>query len=440
MASNLKQTTVSKNDKFRILVYGIERAGYAQLSTMSIGNNIELVFEDFNTKEEFQNYNGVIMFQGIWVKRKSSNEWYEARGSVGEKETNELVKRTKQLQQLVAVKNGFVCFLMGRMTHDDFDLAKNVLNWFPQTYFEAIGDKTFVSAKRGELKIYCDKYGVGKTQFSHYGSGVDFEVLLTTGTYDGNVGVVFDNRIFFLPYHAPDKDEEATKELFNILGKGMTSLFKKMLQELPEWVSSYSFQNESHLKEEKEGIKSKLAEVNTRLETYYKYKSILYTHSDSLRENVSFVLSSGFGYEVDSLDEFREDLKIVLTKAKSGVKKTLALIEVKGLNGNVDREAINQVDSHRERGGFESSFPGILIVNTFIKSSNTLGGKLKEINKEQVIHAHKNHVLILRTIDLLNALNLSMQNAELKKRFDALLLIESGWLEVNEKEMLIHHE
>lgn len=427
-----------EKDKFRILVYGIERKGYPKLETLNVGNGVELIFEDFNTKEEFQNYNGVIMFQGIWAKWKTTNDYLDPREYVGDKQNDELRKRVKQLQQLLTVKNGFVCFLMGRMVHDDFDLAKEVINWFSSTYYDAIADNEFVTAKRDELKNYCDKYGVGKTKFTHYGD-TDFEVLMGTGSYDGNVGVCFDNRIFYLPCHAPDKDEDHTKELFTILGKGITSLFKKMLQELPEWIEKYSFQKELTLRKEKDELIQKLTGINADISKYDKYKSILASHSDNLRNNVSFILSDGFGYEIDPIDELREDLKIVSKTDKSGKSKVLALVEVKGVNGNVDREAVNQVDSHRERGGFESDFPGILIANTFIKSANSLETKAKDIDKEQIIHAFKNHVLILRTIDLLNALDQIMEDSESKKKFNSLLFSESGWLEVKGKEFVVHH-
>ena len=56
------------NEKFRILVYGIERLNYPLLGNLSVSNNIALNFEPFDTKEEFQDYDGVILFHDIWAK------------------------------------------------------------------------------------------------------------------------------------------------------------------------------------------------------------------------------------------------------------------------------------------------------------------------------------------------------------------------------------
>lgn len=451
-----KDNSTGEEKPLRILVYGIERVGYefpreeenskvsiageepqfrkVLVPKLHIGGNIELVFESFDTKEEFQNYDGVIMFQGIWAKRMVTSDWYDRREYLGDVQNDELQKRKKQLQKLLSKKNSFVGFLVGSLGRDDFDLSKDVLNWFDSTYFEAIPERTFVSSTRGELIQYTEKYAVAKTKFTTYTSA-ETDVLMKAGGLD--VGICFGNNIYFLPCHAPDKDSESAKELFIILGKGITSLHRKKLQELPEWVARFSFTKETATSEHKKELEAQLSVLQSQLEVYSRYKSVLATSSDSLRQAVSFLLKSGFSYDVDDTDELREDLKIV-KKGKSDSIKILALIETKGVNGNVDREAINQVDSHRDRGGYKDDFPGILIVNTFIKSANSLTKKDKAIEKEQIAHAHKNHILILRTIDLLRALDLVIDDAEMKKKFDDIFMKEDGWLEVKDGNFVLH--
>ncbi len=453
-----KDKSTREDKPLRILVYGIEKVGYEfpregtneKVSVageepqfrkvlepiLHIEGNIKLVFEGFNTKEEFQNYDGVIMFQGIWAKRGTSSDIYSSREYVYDQQNDELQKRVKQLQQLISKKNGFICFLMGRMEYDDFDLAKTVLGWFGSNHFESINDRSDVSSKRGELISFCERYGVAKTKFSIY-SDTDVEILMTTGGYDGYVGLCFGDRAYYLPCHAPEKDIDATKQLFTILGKGIVSLHKKKQQELPEWIAKFSFTKEVSIFEEKQILEQQLLDLQSQLAIYSRYKSILGASSDKLRKNVAFLLSSGFGYEIDETDELREDLKIV-KKGKGDSVRVLALIETKGVNANVDREAINQVDSHRDRGGYKDHFPGILIVNTFIKSANSLTKKDKAIDKEQIAHAHKNHVLIMRTIDLLRALDLVIDCVEIKQKFDDILMKEAGWLEVKDGDFVLH--
>ena len=314
------------------------------------------------------------------------------------------------------------------------DLATYLLKKVDSITYENISDRTYLKTNRDELKSYIETFGVANTKFNYWGE-LDYEVIVAAQNVD--VGVCLERKIFFLPCHAPDKDEKSTKELFKKLGNGLVSLFKKYQQEIPEWVNEYKFSKESELLNEKKKTKTKLDRISSNLKVFMNYKRPIVLSGELLRDSIADVLEKGFGFAIDRKDEFKEDLKIIFAK-KDGSKQIKALIEVKGINGNINRESINQVDSHRESGGFKDDLPGILIANTFMKSSNSIKDKDRPINKEQIEHAKRNNVLILRTIDLVRALDIVIKDKKQFLVFKKNIFDKKGWLEVKDDRFIVH--
>jgi CheY-specific phosphatase CheX len=83
-------------------------------------------------------------------------------------------------------------------------------------------------------------------------------------------------------------------------------------------------------------------------------KGILSFQSDPLVAAIVSILESLFGIQLKVDDKRIEDASIV---DESG--KILAVVEIKGLKGDVKREHINQLDNHRERLELDQSVPGI---------------------------------------------------------------------------------
>jgi hypothetical protein len=135
------------------------------------------------------------------------------------------------------------------------------------------------------------------------------------------------------------------------------------------------------------------------------------------------MLRSFFGVRVDALEEFREDAKIL-----DDTGEVIAFVEIKGTKGGIKREHINQVDSHRERAGLSSSVSGVLIIN----NEMSVGG-IKErfettVPGEQIDHAKKLNVLIIRTIDLLFIIRQFEDIPNKTEKFLELLRGGGGWL------------
>jgi len=59
---------------------------------------------------------------------------------------------------------------------------------------------------------------------------------------------------------------------------------------------------------------------------------------------------------------------------------------------------------------------------------------VKDVSIEQVIHARKNNILILRTLDLLRLLRLKLQQNILESAILDIFTQSSGWLKVTEEE------
>jgi hypothetical protein len=123
-------------------------------------------------------------------------------------------------------------------------------------------------------------------------------------------------------------------------------------------------------------------------------------------------------------EAFREDL-MLLDSAGGPV----AFVEVKGVSRGVAREQVNQADIHRERAGVSAEFPSLLIVNTNMKAAS-IADKDRSVDPEQIRHAVRNNVLILRTLDLLNLASLHSSGKLGSEAVVELLTKSSGWLRV----------
>jgi hypothetical protein len=166
--------------------------------------------------------------------------------------------------------------------------------------------------------------------------------------------------------------------------------------DVPLWVSRFSFEKESKLTEKREHLLAEVENINSEILKYSQYKKILLGSGDILVEHVACVLRDGFSFKINSDDELKEDLKILNDK-----NEPLIFVEIKGTNRGVKREYINQTDSHRDRAGLDSTFPSLLLINTHIKNSASIEEKDQIVPDDQVKHAVKSGVLILRTLDLL---------------------------------------
>jgi hypothetical protein len=207
------------------------------------------------------------------------------------------------------------------------------------------------------------------------------------------------------------------------LTEAILSFRKRLAYEVPAWAEDFRFPLEVPLLEQDQRLVAELEEVRSKEESYSAFKAVLCQDGDRLVESVTAVLRDGFGFIVpDQEEEFIEDRTLVDADGKAE-----ALVEIKGKNKGVSSEAINQTHSHRERRELPASFPAVLIINSFAESTS-LEDKDRPVGDEQVEHAAKNGVLIVRTLDLLHLLSLVEAGKLDAAKVLALFKSEKGWL------------
>jgi len=419
---------MNTQNKANIMVFGIDRFGYRIPDRSLELNNCILHFKYFKTEDRFQDYDGVILFQ-------STFEEFDYRGQFIEVHSEDLLKRENQLRQLINDKRGYCCFLLVTRFIDehgrnDTDLAKRTLN-YPSLYRHSWGKPTTgLRITRDEFRTFLKDFGSATTQFYDYNKELNLKPICFVG--DDLTGFVLNNSIFFIPCLLPDKRQKEFREYFSLLADALVSSFKKLSQELPGWTEEYKFKEEEKLLAEKDDLTNKIDAINQRIATFNEYKKCLCYDDELLKESVISVFENGFKFPVDREDHLREDIKILHHD-----KKPMILVEVKGTNKGISREFINQADSHRARSGFPSDFPSLLIVNTNIKNAKSLEDKYQEVAKEQVSHAVKMKILVLRTIDLLNLLYLVEAGQITPEEVIEMFKKEHGWLKVTQQEYKI---
>ena len=421
-------SSMSTQNKTNIMVFGIDRFGYRVPDKLFELNNSVLHFRYFRTEDKFQDYDGVILFQSTFEDHNYGGiEFHE----------KELLKRENQFRQLLE-KGGFCCFLL--VTHfidgdracntSHTDLAKRALNYPALHRFSYDKQITNLRIVKDEFRVFLKEFGSARTHFFNYEEDLNLKPICFVG--DDLTGFVLNNSIFFIPCLPPDKREKEFKEYFSLLSDALVSSFKKLSQELPGWTGEYRFKEEEKLLGDKQELSKKIGEINQRLGIFNEYKKCLCYDDELLKESVISILERGLIFSVDPLDELREDMKILDRE-----EKPIILVEVKGTNKGVNRDFINQADSHRERSGLPPNFPSIVIANTNIKNAKSLKDKDQKVAKEQVAHAVKMKILVLRTIDLLNLLYLVEAGKVTSEEVLELLKNQHGWLKVTQEDYQI---
>ena len=423
--------------KYNLLAYGIEKVGFLSKPPQEISNrNFKLAFEPFNTGKRFNDFDGVILFQGIFEKYEYG-EGYGGKYLNHSYDRNELDKRKKELALLLD-NGGFVCFILHKPFVDVFnprtgyrsqdlsatDLCKYSLN-LPSFHRRDIAKRlTNIHCVSNEFTRFLELYGAGSSHFINYNNEVELREIANCG--QSILGMVLFDNEYFIPSLVPENTIDRITEYFFLLSEALTSSYNKLRVEIPLWASKFCFEKESILNAEKDRLIQVIEGIDNELAKYGQYKKVLIGGGEALVESVATLLKDGFRFKIDYTEEFKEDLKII-----SADKVQLVFIEVKGTNRSVIREHINQTDSHRERAELDSTFPSLLVINTHIKNSKSIEDKDKSINEDQLKHAVKMRVLIVRTLDLLYLLR-HMDNGKISQQeIIELFCHKVGWLRVD---------
>lgn len=428
--------TVPSERQYNVLVFGFEKLRLPVPPEPIRARNFSIFFEAYGTPRRFQEYDGVVVFQGIFEKFERKDNYIDSYLAHAY-DVDELDKRKKEAQLLLG-QGGFLCFLLTDPFIDsherrDFsatDLAKYHLNYshlYRENYRNRVAHVTPIL---DELKRFFDVFGAASSYFKNHNDTLDCRVLAKVG--HAPVGLLLNRAEYFLPSLLPDPRPDVVSEYFELLIDAITSIQNKLHVTVPEWATEFQFSEDVSLAKERDALLGEMSRIDQRLEQLTGFKAALVQTGPELVSNVSAMLAAVLGTKVDNVDEFREDVKLI---GEDG--KVIAVCEIKGINRSVKRENINQTDSHRERSGFDENFPALLIANTNIKAARSLAEKNQEIAVEQVKHAVHMRVLIMRTIDLLGLLRLVLCEKQTPETTRALLLSSVGWLRVDGDEVLV---
>jgi len=155
-----------------------------------------------------------------------------------------------------------------------------------------------------------------------------------------------------------------------------------------------------------------MTQLRERQVVWHNYKGILSASGEALRALVVQVLRDFFGLTLKSDEQYVEDGIIY-----DDLGMPVFILEVKGVNGGLKREHVNQVDSHRELLGLCAEIPGLLILNDCMDMDGLEQRKKKEFDPMQLDHAKKLNVKILRTTTLIELMIEAESNPDRKNRF-----------------------
>jgi hypothetical protein len=230
--------------------------------------------------------------------------------------------------------------------------------------------------------------------------------------------------IYTVPYLFAHPDEQFAQ----LLADSITAHRADPGALMPDFLGELRLPGEDDVLRQIADVEAELAELRGRAAYLQHFRLLLGRATgeglEALVIEALNVVFKGTEYRAEDRPDVRaEDFWIV------GPDGDLAIAEVKGVNANVRRENVNQVDNHREAGGLTQEVPGLLIVNTF-RGSETLGEREQPVPEQAMSRATNSNVLILRTRDLYNLVLRKFDGADASKELLDALRAGGGWLEV----------
>lgn len=423
-----------KSENLRIIAYGFDALGFHLPSSgVTVGNNAEIEFLPFQSKGVLDDADGAIIPQGIFETIE-----YSHGDTYTDVHVNKAIlqERQKQVFNLIDEQK-WVCFLVSSIVDEvsdgwdtreiaDTDLCKRALNALEVTKLrrERVDGLTIFDTKSDEFRAYIRDYGVVNTVFEiPYNRKERFRVIASCGS--AAVAFEWGNQFFCLPFHTTKRDVVTLNLVATEVSRAVLDYRQKRIAEVPTWLDQFKFATEEKLGSEIESLQKQIADQEGQIQIWSHYKLILSASGDILKESVVAILQGFFGFKVETLEEYREDAKI-LDDAGRG----LAFLEIKGTKSGIKREHVNQADSHRERAGLSPSVPGVLIINNEMSVAGIKERSETTVPGEQIDHARKLNVLIIRTIDLLFLIR-QFEDIHIKKeKFLKILWSGGGWLQV----------
>lgn len=383
-------------DKATIFAYGFDAAGFTIPSDPLETAKYLIRFIGYEAEQSLEDADGIIMPSGIFEDFKSSNS-YGGSHSWVECDKDHLAKRIKEVFQNYK-RGGWIAFLLREVNngryHDwtDSDLAKRLLNSFFYNV-ECHDPNPHVQCKVDEFADYLHDFGISRTTFGNPRGEHNPRVL--AGERHAMAAAELLGQFFFLPLPSIQKGRAEVVKLVTKCADAILEYKRRNDLHLPGWVESIEFKSEKNLCDDIVKLEEQIIQRREALSKWRRYKGILSASGNTLNAVVVELLRDYFELDLHSKEEFIEDAIIYESD------KPLFVVEIKGVNGGLKRDHVNQVDSHRERLGISPEIPGLLIINDFSDIDGLAERKAKTFDALHTGHAGKLNIKILRTTTLL---------------------------------------
>ncbi len=403
-----------KIHKPMIYAYGFDKLGFMTTNSPVEEKEFILKFLDFSEEASLDEADGLIIPSGIFEHIFTPRNFYGTSEPQVQYDPHLLAAREKQLYN--AFKRGaWTAFLLQAVNNGGYqdwtgtDLAKKFLNIFA-TDVRLHKPNAYVTSKADEFRKYIEKFGIAQTSFSTKDSMGTARILAQAN--ETPVGLEVRGQFFFLPFHTVKQDEKEIIQAASLISMSVFEYKRKNDIYFPPWIDSLRFKSEVHIQEEIQKSEERLVKLGEEAERWKRYKAILCTSGQNLNVVTVAVLRDFFGLNLKNEEQYIEDAIIF-----SDAGETKFVVEIKGINGGIKRDHINQVDSHRERLGIDPKIPGLLIVNDFMDVEDFDIRKAKKFDANNLAHANKINVKVLRTATLFEYMLALEENEDRKTAF-----------------------
>jgi hypothetical protein len=279
-----------------------------------------------------------------------------------------------------------------------------------------------VEASVPEFRDYVDRFGTAYVAFGLPEGIAEIAKPICVGD-DCVFGFALGRRILLLPCTVPQRHDQVLETVTAAI-QAAIAYRRRISTALPTWVKEFVFGQEKTLIDKVQKLREEVEALEIQIGVYDEFKGVLCWQSDPLVKAVSDVLQRFCGIKLVIDEKCIEDGTI-----RDEADRIEAVIEIKGVKGNFKRSNVNQVDAHRERLSLATNTPGILIMNTLMEASS-LREKDQSPHPDVISKAVTDHVLMLRTLDLLRFAD-GVERAVFKTEdMRRLMLSEAGWLRV----------
>ncbi len=190
-------------------------------------------------------------------------------------------------------------------------------------------------------------------------------------------------------------------------------------------VQAFVFEQEAKVRGDREAKQTELEGLDARLTEYAARKDILFLRDDPLADAVPAWISKHLGLPTSRQEEYIEDFWLL---DKNGEKA--AICEAKGLDKNVQRKHITALVLHRDERELADTYPSLLVVNTFADAKTEKQKGNQRVGSRECKKAVRDHVLVVRTLDLVRLLDQLDRNLVSVAGVWKLLTTSKGWLKV----------